>query len=84
MMTAAVVCGMNRRPAIAKPDDWQHGGWTRERLERMDEKFCAAVERAIKSGQLKSPALTLPRNRVRPSRRHFPAGFEGFALANSC
>jgi hypothetical protein len=35
----------------SEPADRQHGDWSRERLERMDEKFRAAVERAIANGE---------------------------------
>jgi hypothetical protein len=34
-----------------QPQDAQVGGWTREQRERMDEKFRAAFERALRSGQ---------------------------------
>jgi hypothetical protein len=34
----------------SQPGDEQNGTWTREQLERMDAKFCAAMERAIASG----------------------------------
>jgi hypothetical protein len=34
-----------------QPGDEQSGGWTREERERMDEKFRAAFERALRSGQ---------------------------------
>jgi hypothetical protein len=37
----------------SEPADRQHGDWTRERLERMDEKF--RVGRAIKSGEERQP-----------------------------
>jgi hypothetical protein len=34
-----------------QPQEAQVGGWTREQRERMDEKFRAAFERALRSGQ---------------------------------
>jgi hypothetical protein len=34
-----------------QPGDEQSGGWTREQRELMDEKFRAAFERALCSGQ---------------------------------
>jgi hypothetical protein len=37
-----------------QPGDGQTGGWTREQRERMDEKFRAAFERALRSRQASS------------------------------
>jgi hypothetical protein len=39
----------------AEPADAQFGTWPREALERMDEKFRAAVERAIANGEERRP-----------------------------
>src|SRR5262245_34872791 len=39
-----------------QPGDQQIGGWSRERLERMDDRFVSAVERALRSGQEKRKA----------------------------
>jgi hypothetical protein len=39
-----------------EPGDEQHGAWPRERLEKMDRKFVARLERAIKRGDEQPPA----------------------------
>jgi len=36
--------------ADSEPGDEQAGGWSRERLIRMDEKFCKRVLRAMAAG----------------------------------
>jgi hypothetical protein len=41
-----------------EPGDEQHGDWPRERLEQMDRRFVARLERAIERGQEKPPAST--------------------------
>jgi hypothetical protein len=38
-----------------EPGDEQIGGWPRERLERMDRRFVARLERAIRRGEERSP-----------------------------
>jgi hypothetical protein len=34
----------------SEPDDRQYGDWSRERLIRMDQMFCAAMTRALARG----------------------------------
>jgi hypothetical protein len=34
-----------------EPNDKIEGAWTREQLERTDQRFCERVERAIAAGQ---------------------------------
>jgi hypothetical protein len=41
--------------AVSEPEDRIVGEWSRERLVRMNEKFCAAMERAIKRGLERRP-----------------------------
>jgi hypothetical protein len=55
-------CGGN----TPQPGDGQTGGWTREQRERMDEKFRAAFERALRSGQRGKMATAA---KVRAERR---------------
>jgi hypothetical protein len=43
--------GSGNRRGTPQPGDEQSGGWTREQRELMDEKFRAAFERALCSGQ---------------------------------
>jgi hypothetical protein len=49
----------NGRSKIAlgevQPDDRQIGEWTRERLIRMDARFCAAMQAAIERGLERRP-----------------------------
>jgi hypothetical protein len=47
------------RPPRAAPDT-QEGCWSREQLVRMDAKFVAAMERAIKRGLERSTPLSEP------------------------
>jgi len=44
-----------RKVALPEPGDEQVGGWTREQLLRMNERFVVAVEAAFRSGR-ESPA----------------------------
>ena len=45
-MAEACSCG----PAPSKPGDELQGGWSREQLLRMDDRFVVAVEAAIRLG----------------------------------
>jgi hypothetical protein len=47
-----------------EPGDGQEGAWPRERLEGMDARFVARLERAIERGEERPPMLGQPR---RPS-----------------
>jgi hypothetical protein len=47
-----------------EPGDEQGGAWPRERLEGMDARFVARLERAIGRGEERPPMLDQPR---RPS-----------------
>jgi hypothetical protein len=47
--------GENALMRGGKPGDELQGGWTREQLIRMDDRFVVAVEAAFRSG-LESPA----------------------------
>ena len=44
-----------RRAAGARENLEQNGGWSRLALIKMDQKFCAAVERAIARGLERRP-----------------------------
>jgi hypothetical protein len=49
--------GTNALMRETQPEDRQVGEWPRERLLKMDAKFCAAMERAFKRGrELRSSA----------------------------
>jgi len=38
------------KSAVPEPGDQQHGDWPRERLLKMDERFCRRVELAFATG----------------------------------
>jgi hypothetical protein len=61
-----------------QPSDEQSGGWTREQRERMDEKFRAAFERALRSGQESktAAAATVHAERRRSMPRRLAGGPE--------
>jgi hypothetical protein len=42
--------GSSKLAAATEPDDRLVGEWSRERLIKMDAKFCAAMTRAIERG----------------------------------
>jgi hypothetical protein len=56
-----MVAGRPRKPIHREqePGDEQVGGWPRDRLVSMDEKFCRAVERAIERGTERAPSSTI-------------------------
>jgi hypothetical protein len=35
--------------APPQPGDERHGDWSREQLERMDAKFCSAMQREVRA-----------------------------------
>jgi len=41
----------NSKLAETQPDDRLHGDWTRAKLEKMNARFIAAVERAFRRGR---------------------------------
>ena len=41
----------NTKIGDAEPDDRRHGDWTRAKLEKMNARFIAAVERAFRRGR---------------------------------
>jgi len=45
------------------PDDARNGDYTRERLIRMDEKFCERMQRAIQRGLERPQESALPEAR---------------------
>ena len=47
--------------APSKPGDELQGGWSREQLLRMDDRFVATMERAIAAGQETGGVLDFPR-----------------------
>jgi hypothetical protein len=46
------------------PDDARDGLWSRARLEAMDRKFVARLERAIERGEEHAPTSTSARERL--------------------
>ena len=50
--------------APPQPGDEVVGGWSRERLERMNRKFVDRLERAIARGEERKPAGNEINNRV--------------------
>jgi hypothetical protein len=51
-----------------EPDDAQDGAWPRERLEAMDARFVAQLERAIERGEEPMPIFLFPSVSRRQSR----------------
>jgi len=58
--------GASKLASGGEPDDAQQGGWSRSALLKMDAKFVAAMERAIKRGLERRPVVG---GRVQNDRR---------------
>lgn len=42
----------SRHHGVPRPgDDARHGDWSRDRLRKMDERFCKRVEQAVRRGR---------------------------------
>jgi len=73
--------GSRRKVSEAVPGDEQQGAYPRDQLLKMDEKFCARLEHAIRRGKehtpfegvRDTPSLTRPRAAaVRQQARYVP------------
>jgi hypothetical protein len=47
------------RHGVPRPGDEQHGDWSRDRLEQMDQKFRKRVEQSMRDGTEHMPGGTV-------------------------